>query len=78
MKLKGKVTTLSKGRKIRSQIRPQRLFCRKYRIAGQEYGSKENGQSKSREYKIQTAVQTKEQGSEPGIRDDCPTHVRKQ
>lgn len=37
---------------------------------------KEKGQSKSREYKIQTAAQTKEQGSEPEIGDDCQAHLQ--
>lgn len=79
MKLKGKVTTLSKVREIRSQIWPLcGCLAGRTGLLVRSLAPKAKGQSESREYKIQMAAQTKEHGSEPGIRDDCPAHICKQ
>lgn len=73
-KLKGKAIALLSVRKI-SQIWPQRLFCRKYRIAVRSLAPEEKGWSKSREYKTPMTAQTKKLGSEVGVRDDWPGHM---
>lgn len=54
-KLKGKAIALLSVTKI-SQIWPQRLFCRKYRIAVRSPAPEEKGWGKSRENKTQTTA----------------------